>query len=149
MIALDLLGNPCARSLSWAYFLNELCWFGCNLWLNSTPDFSTGVHDGKIIRMSMTFEEEMSSWALPPEEVNRAVTKYAQLYELFNVLQCDEMAGYSDSHYCDGMVFEEDPDHMQKIFRFARTGRQILIIPMEEGRARRVGEETWQLIVDL
>jgi hypothetical protein len=39
--------------------------------------------DGKVVRMSMTFEEEMNSWSMTGEEAERAVRKYRELRHLF------------------------------------------------------------------
>jgi hypothetical protein len=144
----DPLREKAFRRLSWTFFSQDGDeWFVCSIFSDEEEGYFT-VRDEKLLRMCIAFDEEPSSWALTCREAEWAVRKYHQIYELYKLLNCDEVNGYSDNHYSAGTSFEEDPDHLQKIFRFAKKGRQILIAPMEEGRARRDGEDNWRVIID-
>lgn len=145
------LSDPRFHRLDWAFLASQTePWLSFAIYVDRspTPTSRTCVQDGKVIGMSVAFEEEMNSCSLTTEEADRAIRKYHQLYELFGVLDCEEVAGYSDSHYCGGTALEQDPEQVQKIFRFAKSGPQVLIAPMEERRARRPGEDYWRVVVD-
>ena len=144
------LRDAAFRNLTWDFQAREIVWFRCCIF--SSPEESVScLRDGKVSRLIVNFDEEPNSWDLSqkPEEAERAVRKYRQIQDLYVFLGCDEANGYSDSHYSAGTALTKDPEHIQKIFRFAKSGRNVLIVPMEEGRPRRVGETEWRRVADL
>ncbi len=136
------------RNLTWSFCSPvESTWFRCCIY--SAPEEGlTCLAGEQVVRLMINFDEEPNSWTLTPEEAKRAVSKYSQLRELHTHLGCDVVNGFSDSHYSGGTAFNQDPEHLQKIFRFAKKGRNVFIVPMEEGRARRVGELDWRRVDD-
>lgn len=143
------LASPDFSRVDWQLFhvLEQVTWFWCCIYCGLNEPI-VHVRDGKLFRTTFAFDEELNSWSLTVEETRRAITKYRQIRELFTSFDCDEVAGFSDSHDAAGTASETDPEHRQKIFRFAKAGRQIFICPMEEGRARRQFEYDWQRVVD-
>jgi hypothetical protein len=148
---LRLLADPAFRRLSLELLRDRQHWYWVSFYSypgEGSREAQTCIVDGKLARLIVSFDEEPNSWTLTPEETQRAVRKYREIQELYEVLECDEVNGYSDTHYSAGTDMKEDPEHLQKIFRFARKGRQILTVPMEEGRVRRADEHDWRLVVD-
>jgi hypothetical protein len=147
-----ILNVPLFSRLDWTIVREGIEWFRCAVYADKElPPFNkTCVRGGRVIRLVLNFDEEPNSWDLAqkPDEAARAVQKYHQIRKLCSVLGCDEVNGYSDSHFSGGTALTDDPDHIQKILRFAETGRNVLIVPMEEGRARRVGEHDWRKVID-
>jgi len=135
------------RRLSW-WFLDERGqkWVSCNISTNpeeeaADPDrFWKYVENAKLIKLMVSMEEELSSSLLTEEQIPRAVRKYEQIKDLFELLKADVVRAWAD-HFRAGFTTERnDPKFDTQIFRFARQGPQFLLRPMEERRGRRAGE---------
>jgi len=131
-------------SLNWQlYDPNGKAWF----WFNINQE---GVADGKVNKLTIAFDGDFQQWPSPAEERQIAllIAKYRQLQELFRGLNADVLCGWTDRFMGGYKPPELDPSCENQVFRFAKTGRQILVAPMEEGRVRRDGEDNWRIIVD-
>lgn len=141
------LEHPDFGRLSWEIFdSDDQVWFFCNIVRNTEeeavdPDPSWKfVKDGKLIKICVSFPEEISSSSLTPEQVARGVKKYRQLKELFGRLNADVLRAWAD-RFGPGVTLERyDPNFDAQIFRLAKTGPQFLFRPFEENRGVRPGE---------
>ncbi|MEI6197722.1 MAG: hypothetical protein WCS42_25695 [Verrucomicrobiota bacterium] len=149
------LSNPEFKLLSWHLMGTEKLryyedagwpqpeWFSCII--NHWPEEGfPSIKAGKVTRFMLNFDEELdkAGWSSGVDSqeavVKRAIQRYDQIQELFTLLDCDEVNGYSDS-FGEGTC---------EIFRFAKTGQQILMKHLEERRGRHKYEMDWRVVID-
>jgi hypothetical protein len=107
----------------------------------------------KVIRVAVSMPEDFMPRRFmgKPDVLRGAIENYHLLKHLMLELECDSIDGNSDGF--DRGIYEGDPDpgFEGKLFRFAKTGRQILIMPLEERREVRKEEldsGSWRNVID-
>ena len=107
----------------------------------------------KVIRIAVSMPEDFMPRRFmgKPAVLRGAIENYHLLKRMMLELECDSIDGNSDGF--DKGVYDGDPDpgFEGKLFRFAKTGRQILIVPLEERRDVREEEfesDSWRHVVD-
>lgn len=155
--ASEPLAKPAFRRLAWEFFSStESEWFWCNIFWSPEEDAAYPhlsrkcIDEGKVIRLLMSFDEEISSRSLSVEQVGRSTKKYQQLKELFELLDADVVCAWADRFWGGYETEKDDPNFDHQIFRFAKKGRQFLFRPFEEGRAPQLGEsdEALRIVVE-
>ena len=112
------------------------------------------VRNGKLVRLVLAFDPDINPWVLArgdnAKHLDLAIEKYHEMKALYELLGCDSVHGYSDSYGESYSNIFDDPGFDYKLFRFAKTGRQIILPPLEERRAMREGEgcAQWRLVID-
>jgi hypothetical protein len=147
----------CCVRLSWGYVHPELVpakfFMSFGLHRGENEADTANCYRGRlVVRLVCSIDEDLTPWYLKhhPQHLDSAITKYHFLKQLFHDLDCDSVDGFSEK-YDRGVYHPGDPDpgFEGRIFRFAKTGRQILIQPLEERRTMRDDEgETWRVVTD-
>ena len=112
------------------------------------------VKNGRIIKLVLSFEPDLNPLRLREgdvhlEKLGFAIERYFFIRFMYEYLECDSVDGNSDSFEEWYPLDPPGPTFEHTLFRFARTGRQIFLQPLEERRAMRPDEEkTFRRIVD-
>jgi hypothetical protein len=144
---LQPITNPAFRRLTWEFFDSaDRVWFWCSISRNpeeeaTDPDPSwRSVIDGKLVKMRITFDEELRARSDDEEWRRRFLQKYQQVKELFHLLDADLVRAWSDRYWGGFETEKDDPDFNHQVFRFAKSGRQFFLAPLEQGRVPRPDE---------
>lgn len=145
--------------LHWSYTPNngaptEQPWIHFSLGRGETPgDIYDCVMNGRLCKIFVHFGFgiDFVPWTHSKNItlLANAIQNYHEVKRLFEVLGCDYAEGFSDAY--DDRFYEgnDDPNFDERIFRFAKEGRQILIRPLEQRRAIKEDEEQhWRVIID-
>lgn len=107
----------------------------------------------KVVRVAASMPEDFMPRRFmgKPDVLRGVIDNYHLLKRMMLELDCDSIDGNSDGF--DKGVYEGDPDpgFEGKLFRFAKTGRQILIMPLEERRdvyEEELENDSWRHVAD-
>lgn len=107
-----------------------------------------GVKNGGLILLRIILNEEIIRVAHSPKDAAKMISIYAQCKELFTLLNCDAVDCYSEGF---GSLYwpDPDPDHENKVFRFAKNGRQVRVQMFEDGLPIISRDKTtWREVID-
>lgn len=119
-------------------------------------DFDDPARDGFIRDRVKTFRmfinEDMTPWRLKrfPEFLDGAIEKYHLVKDLFSAWNCD-VAEATCRNYNEIYEGDPDPQFEARLFRFAKEGRKVLHLPLEQRRMvtnEEIEDGSWRRVVD-
>ena len=128
-------------------FGDDPSWFSVVLYSQHWERGYDCARDGRLIQMLMCFSEDIPDWSLNEPVLRRAEQKYFQIFEFFREMGCSVVSGYNDVFAGGYEPESNDPDLEHPIFRFAKTGTNILIAPFEERRMWRPNDYGWRVVI--
>lgn len=120
---------------------------------NDSDDPARDGFVGDRVRiLHMFINEPFTPWRLKshPEFLDGAIDKYHEAKRLFSAWDCDSVEVICDR--TDSInYFDPDPEFENRVFRFAKEGRNILHRPLEERRMateQEVKDLSWRVVID-